>query len=79
MDHSHGNMDLESLREIQAKRKLVSKDPIVIHDYVWIGVSVSILSGVTINENTIIGASSVASGVPAKIIKTLPMYSELVL
>lgn len=43
--------------------------PVVIGDNVWIGGSVSILGGVTIGENTIIGAGSVVThDIPANVI-----------
>ena len=55
--------------------------PVVIGDGVWITVNVTILPGVTIGKNSIIGAGSIvnkdipdaclAAGVPAKVIKKL--------
>lgn len=55
--------------------------PITIGDNVWIGGSVTILPGVTIGENTIIGAGSVvtkdipanviAAGVPCRVIRPI--------
>jgi acetyltransferase-like isoleucine patch superfamily enzyme len=55
--------------------------PVVIENNVWLGEGVKVLKGVTIGENTIIGAGSVvtknipsnviAGGNPCKIIKTL--------
>lgn len=55
--------------------------PITIHNNVWLGADVSIIGGVTIGENSIIGAGSVvtkdipanvvAAGNPCKVIKTL--------
>ncbi|MBQ4059178.1 MAG: hypothetical protein IJD40_09635 [Lachnospiraceae bacterium] len=63
------------------QRKLSSKGPVKIGKNVWIGRCTSILSGVTIGDNVIVGANSVvthdipdncmAVGVPAKIIKRL--------
>ncbi len=54
--------------------------PIIIGNNVWIGGSVTILSGVTIGNNVVIGAGAVVTkdvpdncviaGVPAKVIKT---------
>lgn len=59
--------------------------PIVIEDYVWIGMNVIILKGVTIGEGSIIAAGSVvtrdipphclAAGVPARVIKTNVTWS----
>ncbi len=55
--------------------------PIVIHDNVWLGMGVQILSGVTLGQNVVIGAgavvtcdipsNSLAVGIPAKVIREL--------
>jgi maltose O-acetyltransferase len=55
--------------------------PIRIGNHVWCGVNVTILNGVTIGDNVVIGAgslvnkdipsNSMAVGVPAKVVKTL--------
>lgn len=60
--------------------------PVVIEDNVWLGVNCIVLKGVTIGENSIIGANSVvvkdipansiASGNPCKVIKTLNKTEE---
>lgn len=78
-DHDHGDTSLDSLLLPPAKRKLVSKGPVIIKDNVWVGEGVAILSGVTIGENSIIAtnavvtkdvpANSVVAGIPAKIVK----------
>ena len=80
-DHSHGEINPEILKVPPLERPLTSKGPIRICNNVWIGEKVSILSGVTIGEGSIIGANSVvtknippfciAAGCPAKIIKKL--------
>ena len=64
-----------------AVRKLKSKGNIVIGNNVWLGDKVSVLSGVNIGDNVIVGANSVVTknvpsncvvaGIPAKIIKKL--------
>ena len=64
-----------------ARRKLDSKGPVMVGDNVWIGRCTTILSGVDIGDNCIIGANSVvtgdipancvAAGCPAKVIKRL--------
>jgi hypothetical protein len=58
-----------------------SDAPVTICDNVWLGVNVIVLKGVTIGENTLIGAGSVvtrslpagvvAAGVPARILKKI--------
>ncbi|NVO20122.1 MAG: acyltransferase [Bacteroidetes bacterium] len=54
--------------------------PVIIHDNVWIGVNSTVLKGVTIGENSIIGANSlvvkdipanvIAGGNPCKVLRT---------
>jgi lipopolysaccharide O-acetyltransferase len=81
-DSSHGSYT-EGVGDLSlppSKRQLYS-DPVRICRNVWIGENVSILKGVTIGENSIIGAGSVvtinipsnciAVGVPAKVIKQI--------
>lgn len=69
IDHDHGRTDsVEELSVRPARRKLLSKGPILIGDNVWIGEKACILSGVTIGEGAIIGASSVVT-------KDIPAYS----
>lgn len=80
-DHYHGEINNKELSIPPAQRKIWSKGPVVIEDNVWIGEGVAILPGVTIGENSIIGANSVvtktippnsvAVGSPAKVIRTL--------
>lgn len=78
-DHSHGEIDEQIKSVAPAKRKLVSKGPVIIEDNVWIGEGVSVLPNVTIGKNSIVGANavvtkdippnSIVGGVPAKILK----------
>ena len=78
-DNSHGKADIESLKYSPIKRRLFSNGAISIEDGVWIGEKVTILPGVTIGTNSIIGANAVvtsnipancvAVGIPAKVIK----------
>jgi acetyltransferase-like isoleucine patch superfamily enzyme len=80
-DHSHGEVNLEALKLSPEKRKLFSKGPVIIKDNVWIGEGVVVLPGVTIGENSIIGANAVvtrsipkntlAAGNPAKVIREI--------
>ena len=81
-DHNHGEYsgtDRDSSpQEIPIVRDLVSK-PVKIGNKVWLGEGVTVLAGVTIGEGSIIGAgavvtssiapNSIATGVPAKVIK----------
>ena len=80
-DHNHGNYSGEnqdSPETIPHDRTIYSK-PVKIKKNVWLGEFVSVLSGVTIGEGSIIGAMSVvnkdippftiAVGSPAKVIK----------
>lgn len=78
-DNSHGDTDYESLKKSPAKRSLYTKGSVVIGDNVWVGDKATILSGVTIGDNSIIAANSVVTkdvptycvvaGNPAKIIR----------
>ena len=78
-DNSHGETDLNTLREAPKKRKVISKGPIIIQDKVWIGDKATILPGVTIGEGAVVAANavvtkdvppySVVAGVPAKIVR----------
>ena len=80
-DNNHGDLSWENSFVQPAKRKLKSKGEIVIGNNVWIGDKTTILGGLTIGDNVIIGANSVvnhdipsnsiAVGAPAKIIKQL--------
>lgn len=63
-------------------KRSVAPEPILINDNVWLGEGVKVLKGVTIGENTIIGAGSIvtsdipanviAAGNPCRVIKFLP-------
>lgn len=81
-DLEHGSYkgdENDSAPDIIAKERQLSSKPVVIGNNVWIGELVSVLPGVTIGENSIIGANSVvtksvppnciAVGNPAKVIK----------
>lgn len=81
-DHSHGYNDGRDTHIAPQNRMLYSKGPVIIEDNVWVCENVSILPGVTIGRNSIIGANSVvtksippyciASGNPAKVIREIP-------
>ncbi len=80
---SHGisirNGDSHSIIDLHTNKKINSARPIVINSHVWIGANVTILKGVTIGENSIIGTGSIVTkeieknciytGIPAKKIK----------
>ena len=80
-DNSHGDADASAIGIPPLDRKLTSKGPVHIGNNVWIGRCSTILSGVTIGENAIIGANSVvtkdvpancvAAGVPAKVLRVI--------
>lgn len=65
------------------KRKMTYSAPIVLGKNVWVGSNATILQGVTIGDNSVIGAGavvtkdvpadSVAVGVPAKVVKAISM------
>lgn len=79
-DHTHGQITKEALKLPPAERPLVTQS-VTIEDNVWIGEGVSILMGVTIGKNSIVGAhavvnrsfpeNSVIAGIPAKLIRAL--------
>lgn len=80
-DNAHGGLSWEESDTPPAKRHLTSKGEIMIGRNVWIGDKVTILGGVTVGDNVIIGAGSIvthdipsnsmAAGMPAKIVKEL--------
>lgn len=56
-------------RDGHSSRYKSSSKPIVIEDYVWLGMNVTVLKGVTIGEHSIIGANSVVTkDIPANCI-----------
>jgi acetyltransferase-like isoleucine patch superfamily enzyme len=67
--------------EPSKRRAYVEAKPIVIEKNVWIAASATILGGVTVGENSVVGAGSVVTkdvpantfvaGVPAKVIRSL--------
>lgn len=80
-DNAHGESSAEATVKIPLDRKVFSKGEVSIGRNVWIGDKVTILPGVKIGENSIIGANSVvssdipshvvAAGCPAIIVKYL--------
>lgn len=69
IDHSHGVGNLKELNVAPLDRQLFSKGPVVIGNNVWIGEGVAILPGVSIGDNSIIGANSVVcKDVPKNVI-----------
>ena len=80
-DNAHGGLSWEEANIPPAKRHLTSKGEIRIGRNVWIGDKVTILGGVNIGDNVIIGAGSIvthdipsncmAAGTPAKVVKQI--------
>lgn len=80
-DNSHGGLSMDEANTPPARRRLASKGEIKIGRNVWIGDKVSILGGVTIGDNVIVGAGSIVThcipnncivaGVPARIVKRI--------
>lgn len=74
------------LDAVKRRSHIAIAKPVTIGNDVWIGGNVTILPGVTIGDNVVIGAgavvsrdipaNSVALGVPAKVVKTLPEVEE---
>ena len=79
-DHYHGVISRKDLNQIPSERLLCSK-PVIIGNNVWIGDTVSIMPGVVLGDNVIVGANAVVThsfpdnvviaGCPARIIKEL--------
>lgn len=80
-DNSHGDSSPEECDTAPLARKVYSKGPVEIKDYVWIGDKATILPGVTIGKGAIIAANAVVTndvpnyaivaGIPAKIVKQI--------
>ena len=60
-DNSHGGLSLKEAAIPPVLRRLTSKGEIVIGNNVWIGDKATILAGVHIGDNVIIGANSVVT------------------
>jgi acetyltransferase-like isoleucine patch superfamily enzyme len=85
-DHFHGDTSDKYINIPPAIRPLVSKGPVLLKKNSWIGDGVVILPGVTIGENTIIGANSVvtrsipdnvvAAGIPCKVLSKISMSDD---
>ena len=79
-DHMHGHITVEDLTCRPELRK-INHQPVCIGTNVWIGEGASILAGVTLGDNVIVGANAVVTrsfpancviaGCPAKVIKQL--------
>ena len=78
-DHFHGKINREELLVSPQKRILFAKGAVIIKKNAWLGEGVAVMPGVTIGENSVIGANavvtkdipdnSIAVGIPAKVIK----------
>ena len=60
-DHNHGDYSHGIDDSLKRKASLFSKGPIIIGKNVWVGDNVCILAGVTIGDNSVIGAGSVVT------------------
>ena len=79
-DHFHGDPSIYD-EDAPAQRKLFSKGPVKIGDFVWIGEGAVIMPNVRIGKHAIIGANavvtkdvedySVVGGIPAKVLRKL--------
>ena len=59
-DNSHGDNNFDMLNEIKPiNRSIFSKGGILIEENVWIGDKVTILGGVRIGKNSVIGANTI--------------------
>ncbi len=68
-DNTHGKNDYSDLDIPPIDRELSSKGPVIIGKNVWIGRCSTILSGVIIGDNAIIGANLVANkNIPTNVI-----------
>jgi len=80
-DNSHGPASADQIDIPPARRRLVSKGPVIIEDNVWIGDKATILPGVRIGRGAIIAANSVvttdipagcvAAGIPARVVRDM--------
>lgn len=80
-DNAHGGLSWEEANVPPVDRNLISKGVIIIGNNVWVGDKATILGGVTIGDNVIIGANSVVThdipsnsivvGLPARVMKQL--------
>lgn len=78
-DHYHGTTKREELDILPSNRILFSKGSVVIEQGAWIGEGVSIMPGVRIGRNAIVGANSVVThdvppygvvgGAPARVLR----------
>ena len=60
-DNSHGDAELETLKQSPIMRPIISKGPVMIGNNVWIGDKATILPGVTIGDGAVIAANSVVT------------------
>ena len=80
-DNAHGGLSWEEAGVAPLDRQLYSKGAIHIGNNVWIGDKATVLGGITIGDNVIVGANSVVThdvpsncvvaGIPAKIVRQL--------
>ena len=79
-DHFHGKIASEDL-SLRPNERPLSCTPVKIGNNVWLGENVSVMPGVTLGDNVIVGANAVVThsfpdnvviaGIPARVIKIL--------
>lgn len=83
------NSDMHSIVDLNTGKRVNWAADITIEDHVWLGLGVTVLKGVRIGHDSVIGASSlvasdipphvVAAGVPAKVVRTDVTWSRQLL
>lgn len=73
------NGDSHSIIDIETSKRINQAENVIIGNHVWVGSGTTILKGVTINDNSIVGTGSIVTnsclensiiaGIPAKVVK----------
>ena len=72
---------------LPSERRILTSKPVTLCNNVWVGAGAIILPGVTVGENSVVGAgavvthdvppNTVVAGNPARVIKTIPKEGNL--